>query len=78
MLVVIGATPEGKKELSASRSASARARRAGASCWSTQAPRALSRPMAVGDGALGFWKAMDQVFPGPAISDAGYTRTRMS
>ena len=51
---------------SASMSAYGRARRAGASCWSTSRPAASpSRPrLAVGDGALGFWKALDEVFPG--------------
>ena len=66
ILVIIGATPEGKKELSASTWGRGRARRAGASCWSTSRPAASpSRPRSPsGDGALGFWKALDEVFPG--------------
>jgi putative transposase len=44
MLVMIGATPEGKKEL-------ARGLQVGPD-------------LAVADGALGFWKTVDEVFPG--------------
>ena len=67
MLVLIGATPEGKKELhSVSRCvACGRARKAGGSCWSTSRRAAsLSHPrLATGDGALGFWKALEEVSP---------------
>jgi len=65
MLVIIGATPEGKKEL------------LGFSCGireSTQSwrellvdlkARGLVHPplLAIGDGAMGFWSALDKIFP---------------
>jgi transposase-like protein len=52
MLVLIGATPEGRKELVGFQ---VRIKVRGLAC----APE-----IAVGDGALGFWKALDEVFPG--------------
>ena len=54
MLVLIGATPEGKKgACSASRWASGKARRAGASYWSISKPEvlAIAPELATGDGA---------------------------
>ena len=65
MLVVIGATPEGRKELVGFRVGV---------CESTQSWRELlvdlkarglsvAPEIAVGDGALGFWKALDELFP---------------
>lgn len=66
MLVILGATPEGRKELVGFQVGV----RESAQSWRellvdlkarglTNAPE-----LAVGDGALGFWKAMDEVFPG--------------
>ncbi|MBA1159180.1 IS256 family transposase [Microvirga mediterraneensis] len=66
ILVLIGATPEGKKELVGFQAGV----RESAQSWRellveikrrglTIAPR-----IAVGDGALGFWKALDELFPG--------------
>ena len=66
MLVMIGATPDGKKELLGFQVGF----RESAQSWKellvglkgkglTIAPE-----LATGDGALGFWKALDQVFPG--------------
>ena len=66
MLVIIGATPDGKKELLGFQVGF----RESAQSWKellvglkgkglTIAPE-----LATGDGALGFWKALDQVFPG--------------
>ena len=66
ILVVIGATPEGKKELVGFQVGI---------CESAQSWRellvdikarglAMAPEIAVGDGALGFWKALDEVFPG--------------
>ena len=65
MLVVIGATPEGRKELVGFQVGT----RESAQSWRellvglkarglTMAPE-----LAVGDGALGFWKALEEVFP---------------
>ncbi len=66
MLVVIGATPEGKKELVGFQVGM----RESAQSWrellvDVKARGLASAPeIAVGDGALGFWKALDEVFPG--------------
>jgi transposase-like protein len=65
MLVLIGATPEGKKELVGFQTGVVRAHRTGASFSSTSSSvGSRLRPiLAVGDGALGFWKAIEEVFP---------------
>jgi putative transposase len=65
MLVVIGATPEGKKELVGFQVGT----RESAQSWrellvGLKARGLASAPeLAVGDGALGFWKALEEVFP---------------
>lgn len=65
MLVLIGATPEGRKELFGSQIVA----RESAQSWRELLVEAKSRGLqiapeiAVGDGALGFWKALDEVFP---------------
>jgi transposase-like protein len=66
MLVLIGATPEGKKELIGFQVGV----RENAQSWRELLVEVKSRGLtiapeiAVGDGALGFWKALDEVFPG--------------
>ena len=66
ILVVIGATPEGKKELVGFHVG----RRESAQSWREllvdlkARGLAVAPEIAVGDGALGFWKALDEVFPG--------------
>jgi len=66
MLVLIGATPEGKKELIGFRVGV----RESAQSWREllidvkQRGLQIAPEIAVGDGALGFWKALDEVFPG--------------
>ena len=65
MLVLIGATPEGKKELIGFQVGV----RESTQSWRELLVEAKSRgltiapELAVGDGALGFWKALDAVFP---------------
>jgi transposase-like protein len=65
MLVLIGATPEGKKELIGFQVGV----RESAQSWHELLVEAKSHGLkiapeiAVGDGALGFWKALDEVFP---------------
>jgi putative transposase len=65
MLVLIGATPEGRKELIGFQVGA----RESAQSWRELLVEAKSRGLkiapeiAVGDGALGFWKALDEVFP---------------
>jgi putative transposase len=66
MLVLIGATPEGKKELVGFQVGV----RESAQSWREllvdvkQRGLSVAPEIAVGDGALGFWKALDEVFPG--------------
>jgi len=66
MLVLIGATPEGKKELVGFQVGV----RESAQSWRellVEVKRrglAIAPELAVGDGALGFWKALDELYPG--------------
>ena len=66
ILVIIGATPEGKKELVGFQVGI----RESAHSWREllidikARGLAMAPEVAVGDGAMGFWKAMDEVFPG--------------
>ena len=66
MLVLIGATPEGKKELVGFQVGV----RESAQSWREllvdvkRRGLAIAPEIAVGDGALGFWKALDEVYPG--------------
>src|SRR4029450_10261022 len=65
MLVLIGATPEGKKELLGFRVGV----RESAQSWREllvdlkARGLAIAPELATGDGALGFWKALEAVFP---------------
>jgi transposase-like protein len=65
MLVLIGATPEGKKELIGFQIGV----RESAQSWREllidikRRGLEIEPDLAVGDGALGFWKAIDEVFP---------------
>lgn len=66
MLVIIGATPEGKKELLGFQVGI----RESAQSWRELLLDIKSRSLstapeiAVGDGAMGFWKALDEISPG--------------
>jgi putative transposase len=66
LLVIIGATPEGRKELLGFHVGT----RESAQSWREllvdlkARGLAVAPELAVGDGALGFWKALDEVFPG--------------
>jgi putative transposase len=66
MLVLIGATPEGKKELVGFQVGV----RESAQSWREflvdvkRRGLSLAPEIAVGDGALGFWTALDELFPG--------------
>jgi transposase-like protein len=65
MLVIIGATPEGKKELLGFQVGE----RESAQSWREllidlkKRGFAVAPEIAVGDGAMGFWKAIEEVFP---------------
>ena len=66
ILVIIGATPEGRKELLGFHVGI----RESAQSWREllvgikARGLAMAPEVAVGDGALGFWKVVDEVFPG--------------
>jgi len=80
MLVLIGATPEGKKELIGFQVGV----RESAQSWREllvevkQRGLKIAPEIAVGDGALGFWKALDEVTsPARGISGVGCARPPM-
>ena len=66
MLVLIGATPEGKKELVGFQVGQRESAQSWRELIADLKGRGLSVPpgIAVGDGALGFWKAVDEAWPG--------------
>ena len=65
MLVIIGATPEGKKELVGFISGYRESTQSWRELLVDLKARGLAHPplLAIGDGALGFWSALDKVFP---------------
>ena len=65
MLVILGATPEGKKELVGFQVGVRESAQSWRELLLGLKSRGLAVPpeLAVGDGALGFWKAMDEIFP---------------
>ena len=65
MLVIIGATPEGKKELVGFISGYRESAQSWAELLIDLKARGLADPplLAIGDGALGFWSALGKVFP---------------
>jgi putative transposase len=65
MLVLIGATPEGKKELIGFQVGVRESAQSRHELLVEANSRGLkiAPEIAVGDGALGFWKALDEVFP---------------
>ena len=66
MLVILGATPEGKKELVGFQVGLRESAQSWRELLIDIKARGLAVPpeIAVGDGAMGFWKALDEVFPG--------------
>lgn len=66
MLVILGATPEGKKELVGFQVGVRESAQSWRELLVDIKARGLAVPpeIAVGDGAMGFWKALDEVFPG--------------
>jgi transposase-like protein len=65
ILVIIGATPGGKKELPGFQAGSRESAQNWRELLVDLKARGLTVPpeLAVGDGALGFWKAMDEIYP---------------
>jgi transposase-like protein len=66
ILVIIGATPEGKKDLIGFQAGFRESTQSWRELLVDLKGRGLvmGPKLAVGDGALGFWKALDEVFPG--------------
>jgi transposase-like protein len=66
MLVLIGATPEGRKELVGFQVGVRESTQSWRELLVDLKARglAVAPEIAVGDGALGFWKALDEVYPG--------------
>lgn len=65
LLVIIGATPEGRKELVGFQAGYRESTQSWRELLADLKVRGLTAApdLAVGDGALGFWKALDEVFP---------------
>jgi transposase-like protein len=65
ILVIIGATPEGNKEIIAVHDGERESKLSWTEILEDLKRRGLSRPpkVAVGDGALGFWSAIEEVWP---------------
>ena len=70
ILVILGATPEGKKEVVGFQVGMRESAQSWRELLVDIKARGLAVPpeVAVGDGAMGFWKALDEVFPGHAAS----------
>lgn len=66
ILVILGATPEGKKEVVGFQVGVRESAQSWRELLVDIKARGLAVPpeVAVGDGAMGFWKALDEVFPG--------------
>src|SRR6056297_2669443 len=66
ILVILGATPEGKKEIVGFQVGVRESAQSWRELLVDIKARGLSVPpeIAVGDGAMGLWKALDEVFPG--------------
>lgn len=66
ILVILGATPEGKKEVVGFQVGMRESAQSWRELLVDIKARGLAVPLevAVGDGAMGFWKALDEVFPG--------------
>ena len=65
ILVLIGATPEGRKDLIGFQAGFRESAQSWRELLADLKARGLTVPpdLAVGDGALGFWKALEEVFP---------------
>jgi len=65
MLILMGATPEGKKELIAVEDGFRESEQSWTELLQDLFSRGLTKPpmLAVGDGALGFWKALNKIYP---------------
>jgi transposase-like protein len=80
ILVIIGATPEGKKELVGFTDGLRESSQSWRDLLLDLKRRGLTTEpqIAVADGALGFWKALARYGRQPASNAAGFTRPRTS
>ena len=74
MLVLIGATPEGKKELLGFQVGVRESAQSWRELRVDLKARGLAAELATGDGALGFWKALEEVSPTTRTSAVPCTR----
>jgi putative transposase len=75
VLVVMGVRADGTKELIAMADGYRESSQAWASLLRDCQRRGMHAPvLAVGDGALGFWNASNEVFPETVIKGAGFTK----
>ena len=76
MLVIIGATPEGKKELVGFLDGYRESAQSWRELLLDLKARGLSiaPKRAIGDGALGFWKALEEIWPQTQAQRVGCTR----
>ena len=77
VLVLIGATAEGKKEVLAIEDGQRESTLSWATLLQGLKARGLTHPpaLAIGDGAMGFWNALEEAFPvQPDINAAGCIR----
>ncbi|GAA3139028.1 hypothetical protein GCM10020255_015040 [Rhodococcus baikonurensis] len=78
LLVMIGVRADGRKELVALTDGYRESAESWADLLRSCRRRGMAAPvLAVGDGALGFWKALREVFPKPVSSGAGSTNSPM-
>jgi transposase-like protein len=78
-LVIVGVRADGRKELVAVADGERESTDAWAELLRDLRRRGMGAPVVgVGDGALGLWRALREVFPPPVSSDAGSTRSGMS
>jgi transposase-like protein len=79
LLVIIGVRADGSKELITLADGYRESVESWADLLRDAKRRGMRAPvLAVGDGALGFWRALREVFPTPSSSVAGSTRLGMS
>ena len=77
VLVLLGVRADGRKQLIALNAGYRESDESWANLLRDYALRGMRAPvLAVGVGALGFWKALREVFPATRAQDAGFTRPR--
>jgi putative transposase len=79
VLVLMGVRPDGRKELIALAEELGESTESWADLLRDCRRRGMRDPeLIVGDGAMGLWRALAEVFPQPGTKGAGFTRSAMS